>query len=137
LIDIAINGGTADPIRVTHWSRDLAHGVTISDHPQACSSYTYLGHSEGIKVAKTEAGVVECFVPFGYPHGGTMDYAFYQHGKDDYRISGGRKEDLPVMWGCDLMDLYKFIDKYYEHADEEYTVNTPEYREIVRILKKE
>lgn len=139
LIHIGLLGGAPD-VSVTHWKRDLAHGVHISDHPQVSRSETYLGHSQGSRIAIAPQGVTEMFVPFGHPINRSSDFIPYieypsQVMRDDKR----RLSALCDAWCFSdsetiVSDMLLFSEKYYAKAHERSQMDDPEYVEYVKIF---
>ena len=134
LIHIGLLGHAPD-VQVTHWKRDLSHGVSISDHPQASKSDTYLGHSIGTRFAATPAGIVETFIPFGYPSHEmqpTDCIPLYNPTVDQYEDDPKRLSLLCASWGFSdpqhiLEDTLAFSKKYYKKHNEKNTLDDPEF----------
>ena len=140
LIYIGLEGGAPD-VSVTHWKRDLAHGVSISDHPQVSKRETYLGHSQGSRLAHAPQGYTEMFIPFGHPlcrPGDFIPYMEYPSGvlQDD----PNRLSVLCDTWGFSspdqvVSDMLALSEKYYSKANEKNQMDDPEYAEYVRIFE--
>jgi hypothetical protein len=136
LVHIGMEGFCPDQL-VTAWKRSLSVGVSINDHWQRMETETYLGHSMGTKVIRSEFGITEFFVPPG--SNVTPDFYIFRSGEKDadrYRFSAARLDCLPGIWSVDSLDtIYQFLDKYYAHADREYTSSDPEYMKIMAIFQ--
>jgi len=135
--------GTAPDVTVTHWKRDLAHGISISDHPQMSKSDTYLGHSQGTRFALTPQGPIEMFIPFGHPvdreGGDLVPIRNTTNGSmaDDPR----RLTALCAAWKFSnpdkiLNDMLEFSEKYYKHWKKKNILDDPEFISIIEIFNK-
>lgn len=151
LVDIN-ESGRADPVTVTNWSRKISSGIQIEDHEQESYSKTYLGHSAGQTMVKDEFGnLFEVFIPHGVP----VDEFVKDHFTDFYYATNNRTGEMGLRtrlagdfeWCYHrrkktleennfLHDVVRFfLDKYYAHCSEEYTVESDEYKNVVTLLR--